>query len=277
MPKKPPAYQHYAKDWLTDTAHLSLEEQGAYQRLLDHQWIEGPLEYSEADFARLLGVPRPAFRRIWRRVARFFPALESGRLANGRLEDIRTDLLAFQKGQSVAGKRGAKKRWAGDKGRHAEPIGQPIGEPIGEPNGGTMALLSSPSGTTTLPTVAAEPQGISPSGVVAGMIRKHCYPPDGKEPQGHDIARDIRWWNVRVAKYQDSVGRLEMALKGAPLVVEKLRGVKWSPAKMFTKQGEWVDLFERSVTAAGKDRKATKGPLPIGAILNAAQEKARQG
>src|SRR5258708_4932947 len=54
MPNKPPAYQHYARDWLVATAGLTLEEQGAFQPLLHYQWIQGPLPHPPLQLARPL-------------------------------------------------------------------------------------------------------------------------------------------------------------------------------------------------------------------------------
>src|SRR6266566_4681972 len=120
---KPPAYQHYAKEWLVDTARLSLEEQGAYQRLLDHQWVNGVLPTEERDRAKMLGLTLPAFRRIWRRIGGFFP----GGL-NPRLEEIRQEQQAYRASLSESGRLGAERRWH-KKDRVAN------GHPTGDPNG----------------------------------------------------------------------------------------------------------------------------------------------
>lgn len=253
MAQKPPAYQHYAKDWLADTAHLSLEEQGAYQRLLDHQWLEGPLELDTTDLQRRLGVSAPRFRRLWARLARFFPALPDGRVANGRLERVRADLLAFLERQEAAGRKGAAKRWA----RH--------GDPIGDPNGRTIALQSAspPAGTTSEPTVPADAAEDGPpegwdrkregtwNAQAAKVIRAVCYAPDGVPPAGCTIGEDLRWWRVKLAKGENPE-RIEAAIRGAARVAPQLGRVKWSPARWFSKNGEWADLYERSLTASGK-------------------------
>ena len=102
---KPPSYAHYAKEWLVDTAHLSLEEQGAFARLLDHQWLNTPLPSDERDKAKLLAVTLISFRRIWRRIGQFFP---NG--ANPRLEEIRAEQLAFREQRAEAGRRSVAAR-----------------------------------------------------------------------------------------------------------------------------------------------------------------------
>lgn len=271
MPNKPPAFRFYAKDWLVDTTGLSLQEQGAYMRLLSHAWIEGPLPADHRQLARRVGVTVKHFAKLWPTLKGFWRTDGDGRLVNERLEMERQKQVTYREQQAA-------------KGRKSRPEKQATAEP--EPNRGltaaepstpegsveparmsSLSFSSASPGTTSEPTVPAKPPGPSPNGVVAGLIRKHCYPPDGEPPTGHDIARDIRWWNVRSAKYRDSVGRLEMALRGAPLVWEALRGVKWSPAKVFTKQGEWADLFERSVTEMGKQRTGRKAPQLLADIM----------
>lgn len=102
---KPPAYQHYAKEWLVDTAHLSLEEQGAFQRLLDHQWVNGPLPIEDRDRAKLLAVTVIGFRRIWRRIGHYFPAG-----LNPRLEEVRREQQEYREQRAEAGRRSAAVR-----------------------------------------------------------------------------------------------------------------------------------------------------------------------
>lgn len=144
--RKAPAYQHFAKDWLVDTAHLTLEEQGAYQRLLDHQWVRAkPLPRAEADRAGLLGCSVGTYQRLWSRLRRFFP----GGL-NPRLELIRQEQVAFWKAQSESGRRGAAKRW-GD----GDPIGDPMPTPMATPmakDSSSSASASSPSKSKTKPS-----------------------------------------------------------------------------------------------------------------------------
>lgn len=55
-----PAYQWYARDFLSSTAHatMTLEEQGAYRNLLDRAWIDDPpcsLPDDDDELARLSG------------------------------------------------------------------------------------------------------------------------------------------------------------------------------------------------------------------------------
>lgn len=119
MNNSAPAYQHYARDWLVGTVRLTLEEQGALQRLLDHQWIAGPLDPDPQELARLVGMTPRKFAPLWKRLARHFPPSSnghSGRLANERLEEQRAEQVAYREQQRLAGLLGSSKRWP--KGRH---------------------------------------------------------------------------------------------------------------------------------------------------------------
>ena len=109
-PQKAPAFQFYARDWLVDTIHLSLAEQGAYIRLLSHEWVEGPLPNNAQEVARRVGVPVDEFTHLWVKLERFFP-LTNGLLANPRLEELRTTTEAYHKQRRHAGHLGAKARW----------------------------------------------------------------------------------------------------------------------------------------------------------------------
>jgi uncharacterized protein YdaU (DUF1376 family) len=107
---KPPAYQHYAQDWLVGTAKLTLEEQGAYQRLLDHQWVDGPLDPDHGELARILGVTPRRFAKLWKRLARQFPMLhgDGDRLANPRLELERQKQMVYRAQQAARGRAGGQ-------------------------------------------------------------------------------------------------------------------------------------------------------------------------
>lgn len=125
-----------------------------------------------------------------------------------------------------------------------------------------------PSGTACvrmhLPSVQPQAASVSPEGrdsdnnaqppwdsrEAAKQLRALCYRPDGKPPEGLDIAEDLRWWKrCRAAGQTD--GRILAALHGLPHLVPSAHG-KWSPARLFSKQGDWVSLFERAVTEDGK-------------------------
>ena len=124
MSTQPPAYQHYARDWLVGTAHLTLEEQGAYQRLLDHEWDSGPLLRNHDTLARLLSVDAPTFERLWVRLQHHFVPYGRGRkyMVNKRLEAVRAQQLTYRQRQAEKGVKGASKRWHGNGHNPAMPV-----------------------------------------------------------------------------------------------------------------------------------------------------------
>ena len=112
------------------------------------------------------------------------------------------------------------------------------------------------------------PRVETPHQWAARVIRAICYRPDGREPIPGLLARDIRALLFRVTVHQESRDRVEAALHGSPLVWPKLRGVKWSPAKCWSKAGPWANLYERAVTEAGKVRRVKpETALPFRRIL----------
>ena len=130
---------------------MTLEEQGAYMRLLCHEWDTGPLPDDLVALARLLGVSRAVFGRLWRSLEPRFPLNGEGRRANPRIELVRQKMQTFRAGQVVSGKHGADKRW-GDRPAHPEPTETERASPsdvdrLG--HGGMMALQSPVSVSTS--------------------------------------------------------------------------------------------------------------------------------
>jgi uncharacterized protein YdaU (DUF1376 family) len=107
--EKPPAFQFYPKAWMSSTAEMSLEAQGAYVRLLAWSWDNGPLPADEARRARLVGLTLARFRRVWSEFAAKWIATDAG-LTNRRLEQQRVELEQYRQRQSAAGKASAAKR-----------------------------------------------------------------------------------------------------------------------------------------------------------------------
>jgi uncharacterized protein YdaU (DUF1376 family) len=128
MAAKRPAFQFYPREYLTDehVVLMNLEEQGAYVRLLCHQWLEGSVPAEIPALARLCGVAPAKMKRLWVCIAPKFQATPDGRLVNERLERARKDTEEWKATQAEAGRRGAEKRWAA----HAEQDRQPMPTPM---------------------------------------------------------------------------------------------------------------------------------------------------
>jgi uncharacterized protein YdaU (DUF1376 family) len=171
---KPPSYAHYAQDWIAQTAHLSLECQGAYKRLLDHEWIgvkgwpEGVLPDNPAQLARLMGVSLRRAARIWDDIGIHFLPAEGGGLYNDRLERERVIQQGFRVAKSVSGKAGAEKRWQGHtpthSRRHAAAIRLPMAKSVAN-NGSSFSSSPSTPLRKTLTTSSHEARGGPPQAV----------------------------------------------------------------------------------------------------------------
>lgn len=115
MTEAPPAFLLYVKDFLSDDAVslMTNEQIGAYVLLLCHQWKRPDgLPAAMASLAKLARCTPARFTRvIWPGLAEKFPANESGRLANPKLERVRAEMIAYREGRSEAGRRGAARRW----------------------------------------------------------------------------------------------------------------------------------------------------------------------
>ena len=133
MDDRSPAFRKYAQDWLVGTMHLSLEAQGAYERLLCHQWVDGPLPADHAHLAKLLGVTPKRWAKLWEEIARHFPAQDDGRLANPRLEFERSKAEGYRIARSVAGKVGSTARWQPHSDRNSKAVAKPPTPAIGLP------------------------------------------------------------------------------------------------------------------------------------------------
>lgn len=265
MPNKPPAFQFYPKDWLADTAWMTLEEQGAYMRLLSYQWVEGPLPNDDVDLARRLGLTSRQFPALWKRLGHLFPTVD-GRLCNQRMEAERQKQADYRTKQSERSRKSAEERariaaaaraivTAEDVGRVAtgKPQASPIQENVSKPAISQQArVTSSSSSARELQLPAASPQAKTSwhRDMAMEQIVALCY--QGKRPADDQFRQDLRWWKTRELR-GESVERIVSALRGAPLEApDHLRNKDWSPARWFSKIGPWANLYERSITADGK-------------------------
>jgi len=141
--QKPPAYQHYAKDFLTGTAGMSCAEVGAYIRLLDHCWDGSPvatLPDNDEQLRRMAGAEKDEWKQIKDTVlAKFERRTVEGKrlLVNDRMMDYWKELVGFSESKSKA----AHARWDKDKKKAPEKSatggkGFEVEEPEDFPTGG---------------------------------------------------------------------------------------------------------------------------------------------
>ena len=114
---KPPSFPFYVNNWLASATveEMTLEEQGAYVRLLARAWQNidehGPWlpddDIKLASLSRLgtkwEGVTAERMRSCWQSC--------NGRLVNGRLMDCWRNAMIFRERQSKAGKKGMSARY----------------------------------------------------------------------------------------------------------------------------------------------------------------------
>jgi uncharacterized protein YdaU (DUF1376 family) len=133
-----PYYPWYPGDYLRDTPDLSMLEDGAYRRLLDHYFVsDGNMP---ADRTRLYRICR-AFTQDEQKaviliVERFFKE-ENGRIYNHRAEIELQKRRKFIENQQIKSKLGVEARQT-----KQQPGGQPVGQPGGQP-------LPSPSSSSS--------------------------------------------------------------------------------------------------------------------------------
>ena len=114
---KLPHFPFYARDWLTDTRVMlmDLATQGAYIKLLCYQWLEGGIPRDEKQLATLCGTTEEKFAAIWLELNDAFEVNGDEKLVNPRLEEIRGDAEERVAKAIENGRKGAEKRWKGNK------------------------------------------------------------------------------------------------------------------------------------------------------------------
>lgn len=102
-----PAFSFYARDFLTGTATMSLQEVGAYVKLLAYQWDAGIVPSSAHERARILGCTKAEERKIWARLASKFTYVDDA-FQNTRLEEERQKQAERRRRLSDNGKQGGR-------------------------------------------------------------------------------------------------------------------------------------------------------------------------
>lgn len=137
---KAPAFQFYATDWLGSqrVAMLTLEEEGAYIRLVASCWQHGSIPSDPEQAARLIG--KGASTTLATNVLTMFkPSTEPGRMIHDRLEHQRTEQEAWREKSAAGGRKSAEIRKGGGKG------GSTVVKPPYQPNGNTPTPSPSPT------------------------------------------------------------------------------------------------------------------------------------
>jgi uncharacterized protein YdaU (DUF1376 family) len=109
----------YGQRFDSATAAWSLEETGAFVRLMNKQWDAGYIPDDMGELARIIRCSTTKTRSLWRRLADKFPLCEDGLRRNPLLSSIRCEREDYSREQSRKGKSGASRRYGnGDSNGH---------------------------------------------------------------------------------------------------------------------------------------------------------------
>ena len=175
---KPPAYQWYPGDALADeeVSTMTLEEEGAYRRLLDHHWREGSIPADQEKLRRLCKwVGKRKFASIWNTIgARFSPSSIDGRLENSRIAAQRQTLEVYSDTQAENGRKGANELHAkrvspttSPDDRHDEALADGVANPGSAYCDLRTAIYTSPTGEVVPAPAGAEAVPVQPLALVA--------------------------------------------------------------------------------------------------------------
>ena len=112
---KPPAFQFYAADFLTDTIALPYETVGIYIRLICYSWINGPIPTNISDLQRITGCLDA--KTLSKHMAHLDHKFKDGPKSNGqrtlvqpRLEAERKKQRDFREAKAKAGRASGEQR-----------------------------------------------------------------------------------------------------------------------------------------------------------------------
>ena len=141
-------YQFHIGDYKSHTHHLTVLEDIAYRRLLDHYYLhEAPIK--QRDIARQIGM-RDHEQEVLSVLNEFFVSTDKGFVSARADEEI-----AKYREMVDAGKRGAVKRWLSPP--DAPPIAPPNATPIATKNQEPITINHKPKNTNTV----APPDGVT--------------------------------------------------------------------------------------------------------------------
>lgn len=141
---QPPAFQFYASDYLSSSKvqRMTLEEEGAYIRLLAYSWQDGFIPADLCELSRMCKVTPRKMAALWDRLRDCFMPLteDPDKLVNARLEQVRAGHREYSSAQSMR----AHMRWHPNGNGSAHAGGMP-GKKLGN------ALQSPVSSTPIVP------------------------------------------------------------------------------------------------------------------------------
>jgi hypothetical protein len=301
---KDPSYPWYPRDHAFDelVQTLSLAEEGAHRRLLDHQWMHGSIPDDLPSLARILkNIPPREMASIWKAIAPLYHPhpTDPKRLINRRLERIREERREYREKQrtagSLGGRRTAEKRRTGGDPTSDPTSGATDSLPAeSQPEGSSAFALASASALNN-PSVGSSNQPASrpadapeedreadppdaTDGQVMARIRKVLYAPDGQPPEGWQEGREMSL--IRALRAKGTTGdQMLRVVDGLRLLIDS-GDVEWAPrgskatlrAVYHTRNGvldmwnQALDAYYRAATPETKRR----------GFLEAAREERRR-
>lgn len=169
---KAPSLPWYPRDFTADepVQLMSLAEEGAYRRLLDHQWLHGSIPGELGQLAAICkNVAVREMRKMWPKIEPCFEKMPGlpPRLRNRKLERVRAEREAFMSQAREAGSLGGKRRWEKERakqGEDSDPNSDPIREPtqtlVAESYPAVCSLQSASAETTTTTSAGADNSSI---------------------------------------------------------------------------------------------------------------------
>lgn len=211
MSTKPPAFQFYPKDYESDelVKMMSLEQEGAFLRLLCHAWLHGSIPADKPALARICRVPTGKMARLWPGVEPCFVESEPGRLINRRQERQREAQERHREGRVKAGQKGADAKW----------------KKVAEPSNGNGNAIDLPMAKDGSPFATPFPSASATDGELAPVVSSSEKPPNAN---GNGLTDEER------KTYADDVWSKFLEVSG-------LRGTRlMSPGEYSTLSG-WMD------------------------------------
>lgn len=150
-PQKSPAFQFYPKDFLTGTATMSLQEVGAYMRLLCYAWDAGSVPNDPKERSRICACSRAQERELWKKVGIKF-SLQNDVFLNERMEEERKKQADYRRRQSDKGKASAAVRLQPNANHGSTTVESRL-----QPEVNSSSSSSSSSSVTTLKNNVVEP------------------------------------------------------------------------------------------------------------------------
>lgn len=198
---KSPAFQWYAADYLADenVQLMTLEEEGAYIRLLSYCWREGSIPADTGSLSRLC---KNADNQIIGVVIKcFIPSHnDPSRLVHQRLENERGKQADWRKKSSDGGKKGAASRW-----KSGNSVGNKSGHKVVTPPPIPNDDSSSSSSSSDIETKSNEDRDVErPAGMpdlegVLAFAKESAISPECAE----------KWfWNNEAVNWTDKFNRV---------------------------------------------------------------------